>query len=227
MVEEDNIDYLREEMRNITNNIIRLVQDRMEVAKKIGNIKHQLKIEIEDEKVENDIKKSVMELTKDIGMDFEFSGRLLNLLLLESVKLQNIQKNDNKIIHLEVGEPDYPPPLKVKEELSKIYDNKKYHYTEISGIPQLRQEISKKFSNTRPEHVLVTPGGRFAVFSAITSLLKPGDELINIEPSWPAYKECAEFIGAKTRLLKTTIEDKWTPNLKTLESLININTRML
>ena len=247
MVEEDNIDYLREEMRNITNNIIRLVQDRMEVAKKIGNIKHQLKIEIEDEKVENDIKKSVMELTKDIGMDVEFSGRLLNLLLLESVKLQNIQNNDNKspthmavfmkakelekngkkIIHLEVGEPDYPPPLKVKEELSKIYDNKKYHYTEISGIPQLRQEISKKFSNTRPEHVLVTPGGRFAVFSAITSLLKPGDELINIEPSWPAYKECAEFIGAKTRLLKTTIEDKWTPNLKTLESLININTRML
>jgi len=247
MVEEGNIDYLREEMRNITNNIIRLVQDRMEVAKKIGNIKHQLNIEIEDEKVENDIKKSVMELTKDIGMDVEFSGRLLNLLLLESVKLQNIQNNGNKspthiavfmkakelekngkkIIHLEVGEPDYPPPLKVKEELSKIYDNKKYHYTEISGIPQLRQEISKKFSNIRPEHVLVTPGGRFAVFSAITSLLKPGDEYINIEPSWPAYKECAEFIGAKTRLLKTTIGDKWTPNLKTLESLININTKMI
>ena len=247
MVEEGNIDYLREEMRNITNNIIRLVQDRMEVAKKIGNIKHQLNIEIEDEKVENDIKKSVMELTKDINMNVEFSGRLLNLLLLESVKLQNSQNNDNKspthiavfmktkelekngkkIIHLEVGEPNYPPPLKVKEELSKIYDNKKYHYTEISGIPQLRQEISKKFFNIRPEHVLVTPGGRFAVFSAITSLLKSGDELINIEPSWPAYKECAEFIGAKTRLLKTTIEDKWTPNLKALESLININTKMI
>ena len=228
MVEQDNLDYLREEMRNITNNIIRLVQDRMEVAKKIGNIKQQLNIEIEDEKVENDIKKSVMEITKDIGMDVEFSGRLLNLLLLESVKLQNIQNNGNKspthiavfmkakelekagkkIIHLEVGEPDFPPPLKVKEELSKIYDNKKYHYTEIPGIPQLRQQISKKFSNVVPEQVLVTPGGRFAVFCAITSLLKPGDELINIEPSWPAYKECAEFIGAKTRLLKTTIEDR-------------------
>ena len=247
MVEQDNLDYLREEMRNITNNIIRLVQDRMEVAKKIGNIKQRLNIEIEDEKVENDIKKSVMEITKDIGMDVEFSGRLLNLLLLESVKLQNIQNNGSKspthiavfmkakelekagkkIIHLEVGEPDYPPPLKVKEELSKIYDNKKYHYTEISGIPQLRHQISKKFSNIIPEQVLITPGGRFAVFCAITSLLKPGDELINIEPSWPAYKECAEFIGAKTRLLKTTIEDKWTPNLTTLESLININTKML
>jgi aspartate aminotransferase len=247
MAKQDNLEYLREEMQNITKNIIRLVQSRMEIAKKIGNIKHQLNIEIEDEKVENDIKKSVLELTKDIGMDVEFSGRLLNLLLLESVKLQNIQNNDNKtpthiavfmkakglekigkkIIHLEVGEPDYPPPSKVKEELSKIYDDKKYHYTEIPGIPQLRQEISKKFSNVIPEQVLVTPGGRFAVFCAITSLLKPGDELINIEPSWPAYKECAEFIGAKTRILKTTIENKWTPNLQILDSLININTKLI
>ncbi len=247
MVEKQSLDYLREEMRNITNQIIELVHDRMEVAKKIGNIKQQLKIEIEDEKVENDIKKTVLNLTKDIGMDVEFSGRLLNLLLSESVKLQNVQNNGNKntthiaifmkakeleqngkkIIHMEVGEPDYPPPIRVKEELAKIYDNQTYHYTEISGIPQLRRAISQKFCNIVPEQVLVTPGGRFAVFCAISSLLKSGDELINIEPSWPAYKECADFIGAKTRTLKTTLEDKWTPNLKTLESLININTKMI
>ncbi|HET7643515.1 MAG TPA: aminotransferase class I/II-fold pyridoxal phosphate-dependent enzyme [Nitrososphaeraceae archaeon] len=247
MIEQSNLDHLREEMRNITNNIIRLVQDRMEVAKKIGNIKHQLNIEIEDERVEHDIKNSVMKLTKDLGMDVEFSGKLLNLLLSESVKLQNIQnnvsktpshiaifmkakeleRNGKKIIHLEVGEPDYPPPLKVKEILSKIFDNKKYHYTEIPGILQLRQKISKKFTNVGPEQVIVTPGGRFGIFCAITSLLTQGDEIINIEPSWPAYKECAEFIGAKVRLLKTTIEDSWTPNLEKLESLININTKML
>ena len=81
MVEQQNLDYLREEMQNITNQIIKLVHDRMEVAKKIGNIKQQLKIEIEDEKVEHEIKKTVLKLTKDIGMDVEFSGRLLNLLL--------------------------------------------------------------------------------------------------------------------------------------------------
>ena len=140
MVEKHSLDYLREEMQNITNQIIELVHDRMEVAKKIGNIKQQLKIEIEDEKVENDIKKAVLNLTKDIGMDVEFSGRLLNLLLSESVKLQNVQNNGNKntthiaivmkakeleqngkkIIHMEVGEPDYPPPIRVKEELAKM-----------------------------------------------------------------------------------------------------------
>ena len=92
MVEKHSLDYLREEMQNITNQIMELVHDRMEIAKKIGNIKQQLKIEIEDEKVENDIKKAVLNLTKDIGMDVEFSGRLLSLLLSESVKLQNVQK---------------------------------------------------------------------------------------------------------------------------------------
>jgi aspartate aminotransferase len=247
MVEQQNLDDLREEMRNITSQLIKLVHDRMEVAKKIGNIKQQLKIEIEDEKVELDIKKTILKLTKEIGMDTEFSGRLLNLLLSESVKLQNVQNTSNKssthiaifmkakelektgkkIIHMEVGEPDYPPPLKVKEELAKIYDNKRYHYTEISGLSQLRQAISKKFANIVPEQVLVTPGGRFAVFCAISSLLNSGDEIINIEPSWPAYKECADFIGAKTRVLKTTLEDKWAPNLKMLENLININTKMI
>jgi aspartate aminotransferase len=247
MVEQQNLDDLREEMRNITSQLIKLVHDRMEVAKKIGNIKQQLKIEIEDEKVELDIKKTILKLTKEIGMDTEFSGRLLNLLLSESVKLQNVQNTSNKssthiaifmkakelektgkkIIHMEVGEPDYPPPLKVKEELAKIYDNKRYHYTEISGLSQLRQAISKKFANIVPEQVLVTPGGRFAVFCAISSLLNSGDEIINIEPSWPAYKECADFIGAKRRVLKTTLEDKWAPNLKMLENLININTKMI
>src|SRR5688500_8023929 len=134
MVEQDNLDYLREEMRNITNQIIKLVHDRMEVAKKIGNIKQQLKIEIEDEKVENDIKKTVLKLTKELGMDVEFSGRLLNLLLSESVKLQNVQNNGNtstthiaifmkakelekkgkKIIHMEVDEHEYTHTIKVK-----------------------------------------------------------------------------------------------------------------
>jgi aspartate aminotransferase len=143
------------------------------------------------------------------------------------MKAKELEKTGKKIIHMEVGEPDYPPPLKVKEELAKIYDNKRYHYTEISGLSQLRQAISKKFANIVPEQVLVTPGGRFAVFCAISSLLNSGDEIINIEPSWPAYKECADFIGAKTRVLKTTLEDKWAPNLKMLENLININTKMI
>jgi aspartate aminotransferase len=144
------------------------------------------------------------------------------------MKAKEMEKEGKKILHLEVGEPDFPPPLSVKKELSKIYSSKKYHYTEILGIPKLRARIAEKVGfGIDSAQVIVTPGGRFAVFCAITSLLKPGDELINIEPTWPAYKECAELIGVKTRTLKTSLEEKWNPDISKLENLITDNTKMI
>ncbi|MDX1371418.1 MAG: aminotransferase class I/II-fold pyridoxal phosphate-dependent enzyme [Nitrososphaeraceae archaeon] len=239
---------LRTEMKEVTGKIIHLVHTRMEIAKKIGTVKQNLSIDVEDEKVEKDIKDSIIKLAENLGMDLELSGRLLNLLLLESVRLQNnqvdsqkisphvaifmkakeMEKKGKKIVHLEVGEPDFQPPLSVKKELSKIYRNKNYHYTDILGIPKLRAKIADNVGyGIQPDQVLVTPGGRFAVFCAITSLLKPGDELINIEPTWPAYKECAELIDVKTRTLKTSLKEKWNPNISKLENLVNDNTKMI
>jgi aspartate aminotransferase len=221
----------------------------MELSKQIGEIKTKLNIDVKDEKVEQDVQKLVLQLSKEIGMDPEFSGRLLNILLLESVSLQQKQQcsfpqrqthlgvfmkakqleaSGKKIIHMEVGEPDYPPPKNVKSALAKAYDFRQYHYTETKGIPKLCRAIAKKVGNGITEdQVIITVGGRFAVFSAIVSLLKAGDELISVEPAWPAYKECADFIGVKTKILKTTLEEKWHPNIKELEEMINTNTKMI
>jgi aspartate aminotransferase len=221
----------------------------MEISKQIGEIKSKNNIDVEDEKVESELRNSALKIAGEVGMDSEFSGRLLNILLTESVKLQNKQQSDNSerqthlsifmkakqlqakgkdIIHLEVGEPDYLPPKIVKETLGEIYDLRQYHYTETRGIPKLRQAIAQKVGNgINDQQVIVTPGGRFAVFSAIISLIKSGDEVISIEPAWPAYKECADFIGAKIKIVKTTLEEKWKPDLKKLEQLINNNTKMI
>ena len=68
---------------------------------------------------------------------------------------------------------------------------------------------------------------RFSVFAAITTLLNPGDEMIVIEPAWPAYKECALNSGIKVRTINTTLEDKWEPSLEQIENLINSNTKMI
>jgi aspartate aminotransferase len=65
------------------------------------------------------------------------------------------------------------------------------------------------------------------VFSAIASLLKAGQELVVIEPAWPAYRECADLIGARTKALKTTLERSWNPDIALLEELINPATKML
>jgi aspartate aminotransferase len=225
------------------------VHERMQISRQIGEIKNRLNMEVNDEKVEQDIRKSILKLSKEIGMDTKFCGRLLNILLMESVRLQQNQQIGElhrqthlgifmkakqleaigkKIIHMEVGEPDYPPPRTVKTALATAYDNRQYHYTETKGIPRLRQAIAVKVGNSITEdQVMVTLGGRFAVFSAFASLLKAGDEVISIEPAWPAYKECADFIGAKTNILKTTLEEKWDPDIKNLADMINSSTKMI
>lgn len=249
MNKNDDLDRLRNEIRDITADIIQKVKKRMDISKQIGEIKTKKNIDVEDEKVESDLRKSALKIAAEVGMDSEFSGRLLNILLTESVRLQNKQQNDNphrqthlsvfmkakqlqatgkNIIHLEVGEPDYLPPKIVKETLGRIYDLRQYHYTETRGVPKLRQAVAQKIGNgITDEQVIVTPGGRFAVFSAILSLVKSGDEVIYIEPAWPAYRECVDFVGGKTKIIKTTLEEKWNPDLKRLEELINSNTKMI
>ena len=62
---------------------------------------------------------------------------------------------------------------------------------------------------------------------AISTLLNPGDEIIIIEPAWPAYKDCAFNAGVKVRVIKTTLESKWEPNINQIEEAITPHTKMI
>jgi aspartate aminotransferase len=74
---------------------------------------------------------------------------------------------------------------------------------------------------------MICPGARFAVYLAINTLLNPGDEIIVIEPAWPAYKDCALNAGIKVRTIKTTLETKWEPSVDQINNVINENTKMI
>ena len=246
----EELDILRDKVRGVTVQIMRAVQERMELARKIGEVKSRLGIDIKDEKVENDIRMTVMLLAEEIGMSTEFALQLLNVLIAESEQVQ-VQKSEQrvvekqthlsifskarqleaygkKIIHMEVGEPDYSAPARVGAALADSFEMKHYHYTDTQGIAKLRDAIAtKEGGGISRDQVVVTPGGRFAVFSAITSLLRAGQEMIVIEPAWPAYKECADFVGARTKILRTTIENKWIPDTKQMERMINSSTKMI
>lgn len=244
---EHQLEKLREDMRLVTADIIKLVQKRMSIAGEIGNIKNNLMMKIEDITVEQDIARYVNDLGTQVGLKTEFIGRLLNLLFLESIRIQKskhsskepkidhmvmflkakqLESEGKKIIHLEVGEPDYLPPVSVKNELSKTFDKKRVHYTQTTGVPILRKSLAKKRS-VKEENVIVTPGARFAVFSAMVSTLSVGDEVIISEPAWPAYRDCANYIGVKVKAVKTNVDQKWDLNLDQLEQMITPNTKMI
>lgn len=244
---EHQLEKLREDMRLVTADIIKLVQKRMSIAGEIGNIKNNLMMKIEDITVEQDIARYVNDLGTQVGLKTEFIGRLLNLLFLESIRIQKskhsskepkidhmvmflkakqLESEGKKIIHLEVGEPDYLPPVSVKNELSKTFDKKRVHYTQTTGVPILRKSLAKKRS-VKEENVIVTPGARFAVFSAMVSTLSVGDEVIISEPAWPAYRDCANYIGVKVKAVKTNVDQNWDLNLDQLEQMITPNTKMI
>ncbi len=244
---EHQLEKLREDMRLVTADIIKLVQKRMSIAGEIGNIKNNLMMKIEDITVEQDIARYVNDLGTQVGLKTEFIGRLLNLLFLESIRIQKskhsskepkidhmvmflkakqLESEGKKIIHLEVGEPDYLPPVSVKNELSKTFEKKRVHYTQTTGVPILRKSLAKKRS-VREENVIVTPGARFAVFSAMVSTLSVGDEVIISEPAWPAYRDCANYIGVKVKAVKTNVDQNWDLNLDQLEQMITPNTKMI
>ena len=238
----------RKKIEEITLEMIKLLKTRIDVAKQIGDAKASLGMTVTDEEREDALRNQITKLCKEIDLDQSTALKFLNLLLNESVKVQSdnkqthlsvflkakaLEEEGKKIIHLEVGEPDFQPPKEVKTALEEVYDKGYGKYGPAKGITELRKAlaswVSEYESETQytEENILVCPGARFAVYLAITTLLNPGDEIIVIEPAWPAYKDCALNAGIKVRTIKTTLETKWEPSIEQINNTINENTKMI
>ena len=202
---------------------------------------------VTDESREGNLREKVITLCNDIELDEAIATKFFNFLLNESIKVQSTDKQTHlsiflkaksleqqgkKIIHMEVGEPDFLPPPVVKNALEEVFDKGFLKYGQAKGLPVFRKAISKHVSekyntNITQDNIIVSPGARFSIFTAITTLLNPGDEMVVIEPAWPAYKDCALNAGIKVRTINTTLEEKWEPSLEQIENTINSNTKMI
>jgi len=240
------LDNLRQKINEITLEMIKLLKMRTDLSKEIGNTKQELGMSVADESRENEIRKYVTQLCKDIKFDEKIAAKFLNFLLNESISIQSKDKQTHlsifhkaklleaegkKIIHLEVGEPDFQPPEIVKNALTEVYEKGYGKYGPVKGIPELRnnlaKNISQQYSSVTQDNIMICPGARFGIYLAITTLLIPGDEIIIIEPSWPAYTDCAINAGIKVRSIKTTLESNWEPSIEQIQSVINSNTKMI
>jgi len=232
----------RKKIEEITLEMIKLLKTRTDIAKQIGDTKASLGMTVTDEEREDALRTQVTKLCKEIDLDQSTASKFLNLLLNESVKVQSdgkqthlsvflkakaLEEEGKKIIHLEVGEPDFKPPKEVKTALAEVYDKGYGKYGSAKGITELRKELAEAERDCTVENIMVCPGARFAVYLVITTLLNPGDEIIVIEPAWPAYKDCALNAGIKVRTIKTTLETKWEPSVEQINNAINENTKMI
>jgi len=241
------LEELRKKIEEITVEMLSLLKTRTEIAQEIGEIKDQYGMSVSNESREDELREVVKKRCEEINFNSNSALRFLNFLLNESVKVQSSESNTHlaiflkakeleqkgkKIIHLEVGEPDFDPPVSVKQSLSEVYDKGFGNYGPAKGLPKFREELAEYVNSNfdtkiDSESVMVTPGARFGVFLSITTLLDPSDEIIVIEPAWPAYRQCAMNAGIKVRSVKTTLENKWEPKIEDILSCINSNTKMI
>jgi aspartate aminotransferase len=118
------------------------------------------------------------------------------------VRARALEKQGKNIIHLEIGEPDFPTPAHIVEAGKRALDEGWTKYGPTAGFPELRESIAAYVSRTRgipvdADNVCVVPGGKPVMFYSMVALLEPGDEVIYPNPSFPIYESIINFVGAK------------------------------
>ena len=148
------------------------------------------------------------------------------------VRARNLEAQGREIIHLEIGEPDFPTPRNVIEAAQEALDKGWTHYGPPQGYPDLRAVIAAHIAESRgiavrPEQVVVVPGGKPIMFFAMLALLDAGDEVIYPNPGFPIYESMIRFLGAVPQPLRLSEERGFALDLNMFEDLLNERTRLV
>jgi aspartate/methionine/tyrosine aminotransferase len=117
-------------------------------------------------------------------------------------RAQALERQGRRIIHLEVGEPDFPTPECICKGADKAICDGRTHYTHSLGLMELREAICEHYSSkygvtVHPEQIVVTSGTSPALFMIFAALLDREEEIIISDPHYPCYPNFATFLGAR------------------------------
>ena len=130
------------------------------------------------------------------------------------------------------GEPDFDTPAHIKEAAITALNEGKTKYTPSSGIMELREAISDKLKtenglNYAPSDVIVSTGGKQAVYNALCAVLNEGDEVIIPAPYWVSYPEMVKLAGGKPVIIETKESDHWKITPEQFEAAMTPSTKMI
>ena len=155
-----------------------------------------------------------------------------SLTLAISARAKALQQDGRDICSMSAGEPDFNTPDFIVEAAIKALHDGVTRYGPAAGDPELREAIADKLTqhNNIPStatNVLVTNGGKQAIFNLFQVLLNPGDQVLIPAPYWLSYPEMARLAGAEPVVIPSSAEEGFSLDLDALEAAITPNTRLL
>ncbi|WP_172300268.1 pyridoxal phosphate-dependent aminotransferase [Pseudoruegeria sp. HB172150] len=136
------------------------------------------------------------------------------------------------VINLGIGQPDFPTPENIVEAAVKALRDGQHGYTPATGIPALREAVAadlhRRFgAEVDPGLVLIVPGGKVTMFTAILMFGEPGAEILYPDPGFPIYRSMIEFTGAKPVPIPIREENGFAFSAEETLSLITDRTRLI
>ncbi len=112
-----------------------------------------------------------------------------------------VEREGGKVLHFEIGQPDFPTPRHIKEAAFKAINENQTGYVAAGGIPELKEAIREEIRKTRgftpgADQILVLPGAKPGIFFTMLALLEPGDEVLYPDPAFPTYGSLVKYLKA-------------------------------
>lgn len=145
-------------------------------------------------------------------------------------KAQSLAAQGRDIIHLEVGEPDFPTPEAVVQAGTEAMAKGLTKYTPALGIPELRNKLSEFYRiqhhlTVSPDNIVITPGASGALLLALAATLNPGEELMLPEPGYPCNRHFAELLDIHPKVHHLKAEEHYRLNFERLSQDVASHTK--
>ncbi|HEX5599459.1 MAG TPA: pyridoxal phosphate-dependent aminotransferase, partial [Hyphomicrobiaceae bacterium] len=147
-----------------------------------------------------------------------------------STKARQLKAQGRDIISLSAGEPDFDTPINIKEAAIRAMQEGKTKYTDVDGIPELKEAIVAKFKREngleyKTSQISVGTGGKQVLYNALMATLNPGDEVVIPAPCWVSYADIVLLGGGKPVFAPCRIENGYRLQPEDLEKAITPRTK--
>ncbi|MDX1811068.1 MAG: aminotransferase class I/II-fold pyridoxal phosphate-dependent enzyme [Gammaproteobacteria bacterium] len=145
---------------------------------------------------------------------------------------RKLEAQGRDIVHMEIGEPDFPTPAPIINAGIAALAAGKTHYTPAVGLPALRDALANYYDQhydckVESQNIVITPGSSGALQLVISVLVNPGEEVLMTEPGYPCNKHFVELAGGQAKFIELSQQDSFSISLEQVKQAWTSNTKAI